>query len=123
MRATHTPLPEEAAVDLENCGVTHGKGNTMLWLHWITGIVLLTISGWLIYLNSTVFWKRYVKREHTSSWIPMLGGGLGAIALAVLPIANVNKWWWLPLLVDWGSLPGIIYTIVWHTMKIRQRPD
>jgi hypothetical protein len=95
----------------------------MLWLRWTTGIVLLTISGWLIYLNSTVFWKGYVRRELTSSWIPLLGGGLGATALAVLPIAIAHKWWWLPLLVDWGSLPGIIYTIVWHIVKIRQRPD
>ena len=41
----------------------------------------------------------------------VVGGGLGAVALLILPFAAVNKGWRLPLLLDWGSLPRHAYAL------------
>ena len=45
------------------------------------------------------------------------------MALVVVPIVTVNKWWWIPFVIDWGGLPGIIYTIFWHVAKMKGRAD
>jgi len=93
----------------------------MLWLRWIVGGALLALSSWLAGLNGYVFWKGCVRREQTSSWIPVLGGGLGVAALTIIPVVTVNRWWWLPLVLDWGSLPGIIFTVCWHVARAKPR--
>ncbi len=86
----------------------------MIWIRWIIGSILIILSLGLIGLNSVVFWKRYIKREHTSSWIPLIGGVFGSLAFAILPLIPLHKWWWLPLILDWGSLPGIVVAILWN---------
>jgi hypothetical protein len=95
----------------------------MLWLRWIVAGFSLPLSVWLIGLNGLVFWKGYIRREQTASWISLLGGGLGAIALAAIPIEAVHRWWWVPLLLDWGSVPGFVYTIFWHVTKAKRPSD
>lgn len=95
----------------------------MQWLRWFFGLVLLTISIWLIFLNAATFWKSFVRQEKAPSWIPLLGGGAGVLALFVLPVHFAKNWWLLPLLVDWGSLPGILYTIIWHILRMESKSD
>lgn len=86
----------------------------MLWLLWGISLVLLALSAWLMFLNWGVFWTIYVRKKHAPSWIPLLGGVLGAAALAINPQSELRVWWWVPFLVDWGCLPGLLYTLVWH---------
>ena len=79
---------------------------------WIVGSVLLLLSGWLCAINATVFWKIFVRRVNAPSWIPLLGGVLGVFGLGVIPIELAHKLCWLPLILDWGSVPGILHTII-----------
>jgi hypothetical protein len=81
-------------------------------LKWIIGSALLLVGGWLMILNALVFWRRCVQKRVASSWIPFLGGLLAAAGLALIPLAGIHKWWWLPFFLDWGCLPGITFSIV-----------
>src|SRR5215471_13950833 len=77
-----------------------------LSIGWIVGSVLLLLSFWLCALNAGVFWKLFVRKVEAPSWIPLIGGVLGVFGLGVIPLELAHKLCWLPLLLDWGSLPG-----------------
>lgn len=83
------------------------------------GAVLLVLFSWLSVLNWGVFWKRHVKHVEAPSWIPFLGGLLGVAGALTLPIHDVNRLAWLPLLLDWGSVPGVAYSVY---ALVRRRP-
>ena len=85
---------------------------------WVVGSVLLLLSVWLCVFNATVFWKLFVRKVEAPSWIPLLGGVLGGIGLGTVPIELAHKLCWLPLILDWGSVPGIFHTIVTHMIYI-----
>jgi hypothetical protein len=79
--------------------------------------VIATVFGltglWLFILNWKVFWNSLVKRKTTASWIPLLAGCLLCVAFLIFPF-NSNRWLcWLAFVIDWGSLPGISFSI-WH---------
>ncbi len=96
----------------------------MLFLRWILGCVVLTYSICLMGFNNIIFWKSIVKREKAPSWIPLVGGVSAALAFLALPIIPLHKWWWLPLILDWGSLPGIVVTLIWNIWyKVKHRSD
>ena len=87
-------------------------------VRWILATALGLVSLWLIILNWRGFWQRHVrKRADASSWIPLLAGVLGSVALFMSPVRIMNLWWWIPLVIDWGSLPGIIYAIWWNAKR------
>src|ERR1700686_92627 len=86
----------------------------ILYLRWIVGVALFAVFIWVSILNARVFWKRHIQKKESPSWIPLLGGGCGSVALLLLPQPAAHPWWWLTLVVDWGSLPGIAYSAVYH---------
>lgn len=90
----------------------------MQWLKWIISVFLVIVFVWISLLNAFVFWRQFVSKLHTASWIPLVGGICGLIAAILLPLPSVNRLWWLPLFVDSGSLPGLLYTGVWHVRRI-----
>jgi hypothetical protein len=51
----------------------------------------------------------YFKTHKHASAIPLLGGVAGAVAISTLPVDHIGSWWWLPLLLDYGSLPMFVY--------------
>lgn len=52
-------------------------------------------------------------RRKASSWVPLLGGLFGAIACYLSPFPVANRYYWLPFVLDWGSIPGLLYTVVY----------
>ena len=116
----HAPSP----IASHKLAPSSGLGSVGGWL------LLLVLSLCVSALNAAVFWQTYVLRRHSPSWIPLLGGGMGALALAILPLPQANRWWWLPFLLDWGSLPGLLHAALWHLLRIvrkrhrdEERPD
>jgi len=86
-------------------------------LRWIFGTICCSAFLWLTALNWQIFWKRHIcKATDTPSWIPFLAGILGAIGLLVIPL-GFTAFWWIPFFLDWGSLPGIGYSIWWHLAR------
>ena len=83
-------------------------------LRWVLSIVLVSVFLWVGSLNAIVFWKGVVLRHRTSSAIPLLAGVCGTVALLIVPLTGVRRWGWIPLLLDWGSLPGIVAGFAYH---------
>ena len=88
---------------------------------WILVVVLLSCFFWIAIMNGTIFWQSHIKKEQTSSWIPLIGGLFGLCALIIMPVENVIYWCWLPLLLDWGCLPGITETIIWFIKDMKKK--
>ena len=78
----------------------------MLWL--LTAVLLLlgayiSVLNWLCVVQG-------LRGRSTSSWIPLLGGVLGAVACVIAPDGALRHLWWVPLLADFGSAPGLAWT-------------
>ena len=67
------------------------------------GALSLTIiaANW----SMTLVW---LKRKQSGSSIPIIGGLLGALGLAISPMKSLHAWWWAPLLVDIGCAAGFV---------------
>jgi len=85
---------------------------------WIIAFVCFTQAVWLSGFNWYIFWKIRVRKEEAPSWIPLIGGGLGAIGVAIMPIPGSVSWFWVPLLLDWGCFLGIFDTLMFHLLRI-----
>lgn len=66
---------------------------------------------------------KYVQSKRHISAIPIVGGFCGTLALIVLPINQLRSWWWIPLILHYGSLPmlfGLLIMLI--AMSIRGQP-
>ncbi len=66
-------------------------------------VVAAAIGGYVIVLN----WVAVLRRR---SWIPVIGGAF-LVAVAV-SLPATRQYWWVPLIADFGTLPGIAWTVV-----------
>jgi len=87
---------------------------------WIVTGVLGFLALYIMVVNNGIFIQGYFLKKETPSWIPLLGGGLGACALLVCPVPGTGSWWWAPLLLDFGCLPGALFT-GWYYLRHWQR--
>jgi hypothetical protein len=83
----------------------------------IIGGLLLLVGGFITTMNWGVLFRWVWRRKH-SSWIPMVGGSLAAAGVALMPYAQVNTLWWVPLFLDWGCLPGLAVTFVFYIWRL-----
>ena len=88
---------------------------------WIFGGALLLISLWLSVLNAQVAWKRYVRKVPAPSWVPLVGGICGCFGLMLIPVEPLGRLCWLPLLWDFGTLPGLLYTLIFSVIYYTRR--
>ncbi|QEI11246.1 hypothetical protein [Cellvibrio japonicus] len=84
-------------------------------INWVLSSVSLSIFLWIFIINWLVVLKNTF-RTVASSWIPLVGGCLGATGIFLLPLKGINKFWWIPFLAEWGCIPGFLYTAV-HYLK------
>jgi len=89
----------------------------MFWIKWVLGGALFSVSLWITLLNGLVFWNGLIRKKETSSWIPLLGGLSGTFALFVIPNLGLCYLWWVPLLLDWGCMPGFTYQLLLSLRK------
>ncbi len=101
---------------MENAGSLWGDG-----LRWALAAVLAGAGVWISIHNARVFWL-LVRGGSTQSWIPLLGGGLCALACWVAPWPGAFRFWWLPLCLDWGSLPGLAHALLAHALRWARPP-
>ncbi len=88
-------------------------------MDWALSVVLLLVGGFVIIMNWVIIYYSLVKKKH-SSWAPLAGGVFAAVGLAILPIAGVAKYWYVPVIVDYGCLPGMTHT-AWFYVTGRHR--
>jgi hypothetical protein len=92
----------------------------MVSAQWVLSSILALSSAYIIVLNWVVF-ARKINGRHAGSWTPLIGGGLGAVALAVSPVEALRGYWWIPLILDWGCLPGFGHALAWNVWHWRSR--
>jgi hypothetical protein len=93
----------------------------MTLLRIIIGVVLLALGSFISVMNWGVVIQWLTTKRH-SSWVPVVGGAIASGGMAILPYASVNKLWWIPLVADWGCIPGISFSgfaIAWRLLQRR----
>jgi hypothetical protein len=68
----------------------------MGWALLILGAYILAVNAWAVYAGVT-------GRQYYSP-IPLLGGVLAAIGLAMSPFDGAARWWPVPLFLDSGGV-------------------
>lgn len=76
-------------------------------MHWFLFFVLSALCVWVVVGNAaTVLAAWFAKRG--GSLAPLIGGLSGMLALLIAPIPGWRAWWWVPLVLDLGSLPLLL---------------
>jgi uncharacterized membrane protein YhaH (DUF805 family) len=92
---------------------------------------LLTIARWVLVSALTALFVllsianariivRRLRGIPSPSWLPLLGGLAGLAAVLLEPNRILVRVWWLPLLLDAGSVPGLLWTAIWHFRRLRK---
>jgi hypothetical protein len=83
---------------------------------WALGALLLALFLWVGTLNgiTMVHGLRGVRR---SSWIPFMAGAAGAAGVLLVPIVRLHAFWWVPFLLDPGSVLGLSWTALFYTRR------
>ena len=84
---------------------------------WGLASLLAMCSLVAIVANGETVVRGFVLKERTPSFVPLIGGLAGVLSIMICPARAVHSWWWLPLLLDWGSVPGIAHALWWHTRR------
>lgn len=88
--------------------------NFGLWTsaRWVFASVLSLISALATFANFGLV-LRARKNQSRESFVPLIGGLTGVIALVVVPIASAMKWVWLPLVLDFTWLIAALTLLGW----------
>jgi hypothetical protein len=90
-------------------------GIFVIWPQSTFAVTLLIIGGAFIAFNAMVFWLTVVRRGKASSIAPIVGGVIAAAGIVILPVSESWKWFWVPLVIDWGGLPHFL--TVWYVAR------
>ena len=96
--------------------------NVLEAARWILGSLSLIAGAYVSGVNAYIL-LRYLRRSNAPSWIPLIGGILGAIGLLILPTPSLRAAWWIPFFLDWGSVPGITHAVAWHLLRRNREKD
>jgi len=80
----------------------------------ILASIALVFCGYVVAMNWWVFVQNHIVKKKWSSCIPLLGGIGGCVGLCLLPIPGIWKFSWIPLIVDWGSVPVLVTAWICH---------
>jgi hypothetical protein len=70
-------------------------------IRWVVAVPVGLLGWWIIILNFAIAYRSLARREH-HSWVPFLGGFLAFLGMGLCPLPRVQKFAWIPLLVDCG---------------------
>lgn len=80
-------------------------------MRYIFSIILFVIGVWLVALNWKSFYTTYIKKEKFCSWLPIVPGIIVIFAFILLPNNKFIHLFWIGFLLDWGCLPGSLFTL------------
>jgi len=90
---------------------------------WGATVVMFVLFIFLATVNGSVPWFYFVEHKEPPSWVPLLGGIFGAIALFIVPVPGAKHWWLLPFFLDYGSIPGLTHTLISYLLRIWRKHD
>ena len=77
-------------------------------------VLLLVCCVWVSGFNWSTVVIGLRGKQRAPSWVPLIGGITGTVAVFVSPIAWLHRYWWVPLVLDWGTIPGHIFTFGYY---------
>jgi len=84
-------------------------------LRWIISCLLLAFSALAILANGQNLIQK-LRGKRVGSFALIVGGAFGAIGFLMLPVQSFHKWWWIPPVLDFGSLPYFVLS-AWFSIK------
>lgn len=87
---------------------------------WCLGAILFLLFLWIAFFNDAILWQELIRKKKTASWVPVFGGALGAVSFLIFPVPRLARWFWLPLILDYGCLPGILHTAFFFVIRWRR---
>lgn len=91
----------------------------MIYIQLLGGIGFIVVGLFFVLMNWIVVVRRVLLGKH-SSWVPVLGGFLTSIGIILLPYQDLRFYWWIPFIIDFGSLPGLLFTVFYFAwMRIK----
>lgn len=92
----------------------HDGSIDMTTAKWIIGIAFLLFGSYIAAMNWAVFINNHILKKKWTSAVPLVGGITAGIGIACLPIFGIWRYAWIPLLIDWGSVPVIAVSLACH---------
>jgi hypothetical protein len=93
----------------------------MILIQWIFAASLIALGGFVALMNWAIVIRWLFGTRKHSSWVPLFGGIVAAIGVAIVPSSSVRPFWWIPLLIDWGCVPGFAHAIAYGLYHSLQR--
>lgn len=87
-------------------------------MQWILGSVLFLVFVISAIGNAVIAIVGTMQRMKVPSMVPLVGGICGFVSLLIVPIQDVRKYCWLPLILDLGAVPNVA-TVLWHMYRSR----
>ena len=81
-----------------------------------TGVFLLALISLIAIVNNLRLALQWLAVRKRGSLVPLVGGVCGAVALLIVPNPAARIWWWLPLVLDPGSVSTGL-SVAWHAMN------
>jgi hypothetical protein len=78
---------------------------------WLLTGALLVVFGYLAFGHLCCLIRYVVSHKHFSV-IPLIGGIAGAIACRYAPNMTLRQSWWVPMIVDFGTLPSLTIWVI-----------
>ncbi len=92
----------------------------MKWL-WVFAVPLFLVFAWIAFSNLWIILRFYLYGKR-GSMFPLIGGLMGVFGICFAPSDTLKHYWWVPLVLDPGSLFMILYTIMFVvTGKYKKR--
>jgi len=72
--------------------------------------LLLALLLLLIFIVAAAMNARaaiFSRKGKNISLVPFIGGTAGTISFLIMPFSMFRRFWWVPLVLDWGCIPGL----------------
>ncbi len=92
-------------------------------IHWLVSGILLLVFLIVAAANWTIPVLYLISRKKMPSAVFLVGGLCGAIGIYFLPLEGFRRYFWLPLLFDWGCAPVIIHALLRRFVFRKEESD
>lgn len=89
-------------------------------LQLVASVLLICFGTFVAVMNWRIAIGWFLWRERSSS-VPLFGGLTAAYGISLFPYYEVGNYWWIPLFVDWGCIPGFVFTFAWLAYRGTRR--
>ena len=93
----------------------------MMYVRLAISVLPLSVFAVMLYANWRIFYHVHFKRDSTATAVPLIGGIAGVLGFWLLPLGEGKIYWmFMPLIVEWGSLPLLIFASISHLLRHKE---